>query len=132
MTGSELIKKAAAAREFAYAPYSDFLVGAALLCEDDSVFTGCNVENASYGATICAERAAAAKAVSFGYTEFTAVAVVGGPRQQGIVGACPPCGICRQFLSEFCREDVPVYLGVSESDYEEYRFGELLPMAFTL
>ncbi len=127
----ELMRKALGAREFAYAPYSDFLVGAALLCDDGSVFTGCNVENASFGASLCAERAAAAKAVSFGYTKFAALAVVGGKRRQGIVEPCYPCGICRQFLCEFCDEKMPVYIGVSENDYEECTFKDLMPIVFS-
>ena len=128
----ELIKKAVAAREFGYAPYSDYLVGAALLCDDGSVFTGCNVENASYGATLCAERAAAAKAVSFGYTSFSAIAIAGGRRQQGIVQTCPPCGICLQFLSEFCKEDTPIYIATGGNDYEEYKFKNFMPISFSL
>ena len=131
MTAEELVKKARAAREFAYAPYSKFQVGAAVLCEDGSVFTGCNVENASYGGTICAERTAAVKAVSFGYTRFEAVAIVGGPAAGKMI-SCPPCGICRQFLSEFCGEDTPIYIGVSDTDYEEHTLGKLLPLAFHL
>lgn len=131
MDAQELLNKAKAAREFAYAPYSDFAVGAAVVCDDGSVFTGCNVENASFGGTICAERCAALKAVSFGYIHFTAVAVVGGRKGEKLVNT-PPCGICRQFLSEFCDENTTVYIGTGEDEYREEKFGELLPLAFTL
>lgn len=131
MESKELLAKAKAAREFAYSPYSGFAVGAAVLCDDGSVFTGCNVENASYGATICAERCAALKAVSFGYTHFTAVAVVGGKKGEKLTET-PPCGVCRQFLSEFCDENTTVYIGTGEDDYRTEGFGELLPLAFTL
>lgn len=101
MTGKELIKLAIDAAENAYSPYSGFKVGAALLCDDGRVFTGCNIENASYSVTNCAERTALFKAVSEGARTFCAIAVVGG--KDGDYGAvCTPCGVCRQALSEFC------------------------------
>ncbi len=113
-----------------YAPYSHFHVGAALLCDDDAIYTGCNIENASYGATNCAERTAVFKAVSEGYRHFKALAIAGGP--EGEIGdACPPCGICRQVLSEFCDADMPIYLAKSEG-YDEYTLGQLLPLTFDL
>ncbi len=113
-----------------YAPYSHFHVGAALLCDDGAIYTGCNVENASYGATNCAERTAVFKAVSEGYTHFMALAIAGGP--EGEIGdACPPCGICRQVLSEFCDRDMPVYLAKADG-YDEYTLVQLLPLTFDL
>jgi len=123
MNGSELIKAAHAARENAYAPYSGYRVGAALLCENGKVYTGCNVENASFTPTICAERTALFKAVSEGERSFTAIAVVGND------DLCFPCGVCRQALSEFCGTDFTVYL---EQDGEPSAFtlGELLPGRF--
>ena len=116
--------------ERSYAPYSHFHVGAALLCDDGAIYTGCNIENASYGATNCAERTAVFKAVSEGYHHFSAIAIAGGP--EGVIGdACPPCGICRQVLSEFCDSDMPVYLAKADG-YDEYTLGDLLPLTFDL
>ena len=113
----------------AYAPYSGYHVGAALLCADGTVYTGCNVENASYGATNCAERTAIFKAVSEGRRDFTALAVCGG--KDGIItGAFPPCGICRQVMAEFCGGDFPVYL-VNESGYDTLTLAQLLPRGFS-
>ena len=100
MDNSELVKLALGARKNAYAPYSGFLVGAAILCSDGSVFCGANVENASYSLTCCAERNALFAAVSAGKREFEAIAVVGG-KEGDISEFCPPCGACRQALSEF-------------------------------
>ena len=95
----ELIHKAIAAREFAYAPYSNFCVGAALLTKSGKIYTGCNVENAGYSATNCAERTAFFKAVSEGEREFAAIAIVGGPRGP-LTEYCSPCGVCRQVMAE--------------------------------
>ena len=126
-----LVKAARAAMQSAYAPYSGFLVGAAVLCEDGSVYTGCNVENASYGATNCAERTAIFKAVSEGKRRFSAIAICGG--QDGVLTdtPCAPCGICRQVLREFCDDTCAVYL-VTANGMEETTLGALLPMSFTL
>ncbi len=128
MSDRELINTALDAMKNAYAPYSHFCVGAALLCADGSVYTGCNVENATFGATNCAERTAVFKAVSDGKRDFKAIAVVGG--KDGAVGAfCPPCGICRQVMSEFAREDFRILLFDGEN-IRDYTLAELLPLAF--
>ncbi len=132
MEFQELICKALEARQKAYAPYSGFMVGAALLCKDGRIFTGCNIENASYGATNCAERTAFFKAVSEGYREFTAIAIAGGRREAQSLEYCAPCGICRQVMSEFCDPDAfLVILPRSEEDYKSYTLGQLLPLGFT-
>ena len=124
-----LIAAAAGARELSYAPYSNFCVGAALLARDGRIFTGCNVENAAYSPTNCAERTAVFKAVSEGVREFAAIAVVGGKRGE-ISPLCAPCGVCRQVLAEFCPPDFPVILGTPE-DFRVYALNEILPLAFT-
>ena len=126
----ELIEKAKQAMEKAYAPYSGFQVGAALLCADGSIYTGCNIENASYSPTICAERTAFAKAVSEGKRVFTAIAVCGG-KGGVITGLCTPCGVCRQVMAEFCKEDFRVIL-VKPDGYEERTLSQLLPDSFAL
>lgn len=125
-----LMQEAAKAREMAYAPYSGFLVGAALLCADGSIYCGCNVENASYGASNCAERTAIFKAVSEGKRSFRAIAIVGGPKEKGVQKSCPPCGICRQVMQEFCGDDFVIVLGQSEADYQLYTLREILPLPF--
>ena len=130
MTPELLIEKAKQAMERAYAPYSGYKVGAALLCKDGTVFTGCNIENASFSPTICAERAAFAKAVSEGCREFAAIAVCGG-KDGVITGLFPPCGVCRQVMREFCSQDFPVYL-VKENGYEKRTLAQLLPDSFSL
>ena len=126
----ELYRLAKTALESAYAPYSNFYVGAAIIAENEvgekKTFTGCNIENASFGATICAERTAAVKAVSEGYRKFRAIAVCSGK------GKVEICGICRQFLSEFCTEDVPVITGDDENSIEKRCFGDIFPSAFIL
>ena len=125
-----LIKAASRAREKAYAPYSHFLVGAALLCEDGTVFTGCNIENASYPAGNCAERTAIFKAVSEGKRNFSVICIVGG-REGEEPEICPPCGICRQVCAEFCDADTfRIILAKSETEYKAYTLGELLPLGF--
>lgn len=112
----------------AYSPYSGYKVGAALLCKDGSVYTGCNIENAGYSATNCAERTAFFKAVSEGKREFTAIAVCGG--KDGVVeGVFPPCGICRQVMREFCRDDFMIHL-VTKDEIESYTLAQLLPVSF--
>lgn len=133
MTSSEiknLIAAALAARSSAYAPYSRYTVGAALLARDGAVYCGGNIENASYGAANCAERTAFFKAVSEGKTEFLAIAVAGGMAGQEPADYAYPCGICRQVMQEFCREDFRIYVAKSIEDYREYTLCELLPCGF--
>lgn len=131
MTKEALCAAAIAARQHAYAPYSDCMVGAALLAADGSVYTGCNVENASYGATLCAERTAFAKAISEGNRQFTMLAVAGSEGSE-INGGFPPCGICRQVIAEFCEPDFTVLVVTAPDTYKEYTLSELLPAAFRL
>ena len=125
----ELFKKAAEARLKSYSPYSGYSVGAALLCSDGSVYTGCNIENAAYTPTVCAERTAFFKAVSDGRRDFCAIAVVGG--KDG-VDACTPCGVCRQVMAEFCDpETFRIILMNGAGEIREYLLKELLPLGFT-
>ena len=126
----ELINKAKQAMTAAYAPYSGFLVGAALLCADGTVYTGCNIENGAYSPTLCAERTAFAKAVSEGKRDFTAIAICGG-KGGVITGLCTPCGVCRQVMAEFCKEDFEVIL-VKPEGYELRSLSQLLPESFGL
>ena len=126
-----LIGRAAEARDHSYARYSDFAVGAALLCRDGRVFAGVNIENGSYGATLCAEQSAFASAISAGEKDFVAIAVVGGKKGEPITALCPPCGICRQFMAEFCSPSFAVLLWDGER-IERKTLGELLPEAFAL
>lgn len=123
----DLISMAADARKNAYVPYSGFRVGAALLMDDGSVYTGCNVENASYGATNCAERTAIFKAVSEGKRKISAICIVGG-REDSFAF---PCGICRQVISEFSDENTKIIVAQSEDNYIVRSAAELLPDAFT-
>lgn len=129
-TVKKLIKKALEARELAYTPYSHWAVGAALLDADGKVWTGCNIENAAYGPSNCAERTAVFKAVSEGQRKFSAIAVVGGPAGEAPSAVCPPCGVCRQVLREFCGNDFAIILAVSETEYTLTTLGELLPYGF--
>ena len=125
MTDQELVQKAIEMQNFSYVPYSHFPVGAAILCEDGRVFTGCNVENAAYGSTVCAERTALLKAVSEGCREgWTAIAIAG----QG-ADFCWPCGACRQMLYEFA-PDLRVLAARGDGQYAEARLSELLPHGF--
>ena len=129
---SELIINAFEARTRSYCPYSGYAVGAALLTESGEIFRGCNVENSSYGATICAERCAALKAVSEGERVFKAIAIVGAPKDAGeIKDYAYPCGVCRQFLSEFGGSEMTVIVAKSIDDRKIFRLGELLPEAFS-
>ena len=131
MENRELVMEAVKARKQAYCPYSGFAVGAALLCVDDRVFTGCNIENAAYTPTNCAERTAFFKAVSEGERSFTAIAVVGGPEGASEFDWCAPCGVCRQVMKEFCHEDAfQIILARSVKEYKVYTLAELLPMGF--
>ena len=124
---SELIEKALEAREKAYAPYSKFKVGVAVLTAGGKIYTGCNVENASYPVGICAERVAMSKAVADGETEFTVIAIVGSGENY-----CMPCGMCRQFMAEFCKEDFEIIVAKSVDDYKIMKIGEILPYTFDL
>lgn len=127
----ELIRQAVNAREYAYAPYSGFKVGAALLCRNGNVYTGCNIENAAYTPTNCGERTAFFKAVSEGEREFTRIAIVGG--KDGEMSAPSPCGVCLQVMAEFCEaEEFEVVMAESEEDYTVKRLIELLPYGFSL
>ena len=129
MIPEELCKLAIEAMAHAYAPYSGFKVGAALLCADGTVYQGCNIENAAYSPTNCAERTAFFKAVYDGHRDFTAIAVCGG-RDGVITGAFPPCGVCRQVMREFCGDDFRIYL-VSDKGFETVTLAQLLPHGFS-
>jgi cytidine deaminase len=128
----ELIELALKAREFAYTPYSQHKVGAALLCTDGTVYTGCNVENAAYTPSNCAERTAIFKAVSEGHKDFTAIAIVGGFDSTENLPFCAPCGVCRQVLMEFCNpKTFDVVLGTKvPGEIKTYKLEELLPLGF--
>ena len=127
MTPQELIKKAEEARLHSYSPYSGFKVGAALLCSDGTVYTGCNIENASFTPTICAERTAIFKAVYDGRRDFTAIAIVGG--KEDATAPCPPCGVCRQVMGEFCEGDFEIILS-DGTESKSFTLNELLPFRF--
>ena len=124
-----LIEKALEARENAYAPYSNFMVGAVLMCQDGSIYTGCNVENAAYPAGMCAERTALNKAVSEGQKDFVAIAIVGGRGAERVF--CAPCGICRQALSEFVQDDF-LFILETENEIKQITMVEMLPYRFSL
>ncbi len=124
MSPAELIDKARQALASAHAPYSGYRVGAALLCADGTVITGCNVENASYGLTNCAERTAVFSAIAGGQTKFKAIAVAASGNPSPF-----PCGACRQVLAEFCTADFPVYIA-TQTGHETLSLGELLPHTF--
>ena len=129
MTPEKLIELAKEAMTHAYVPYSGYKVGAALLCRDGTVYQGCNIENAAYGPTNCAERTAIFKAVSEGKREFSAIAICGG--KDGVIsGFCPPCGVCRQVMREFCDDDFVIYM-VNASGYEARTLAEILPYSFS-
>ena len=128
MTNLELMKAAAKAREYSYSPYSGFKVGAALLTKSGKEFTGCNVENAAYSPTNCAERTAVFKAVSEGEREFLAIAIVGGKGEE-LSDFCAPCGVCRQVLAEFTDENFRILLGTPEQ-FSVYSMKEILPYSF--
>ena len=128
MTDLELMRLAEDARAYSYTPYSGFAVGAALLTKSGNVYTGCNIENASYTPTVCAERTAVFKAVSEGEKEFAAIAIIGGPA--GEKGRfCAPCGVCRQVLREFCTSDFRILLGTVE-EVKVFTLEDLLPTSF--
>ena len=128
MTPEQLVQLSKEAMLHAYAPYSGFYVGAALLCADGTVYQGCNIENAAYGPTNCAERTAFFKAVYDGHRAFKAIAICGG-KEGTITGSFPPCGVCRQVMREFCQDDFLVYL-VNDTGYETRTLAQLLPDSF--
>ena len=131
MTNRELIREAIKAREKSYCPYSNFAVGAALLTKGGNVFRGCNIENAAFSPTNCAERTAFFKAVSEGVTDFDKIAIVGGSVDGPIENFCYPCGVCRQVMMEFCDPDsFTIIAAISEDDYREFTLRELLPEGF--
>ncbi len=129
MNSETLLEVAAKAAEKAYSPYSEYKVGAAVLCADGTVFTGCNIENSSYGLTVCAERTAVFSAITDGHRDFVALAVVAIGEHMPY-----PCGACRQVLNEFCREELSVYIAKADvlEDYEVISLAELLPHGFRI
>lgn len=129
MTKHELCKTAIKARENSYAPYSGYRVGAALLTKSGKLYTGCNIENAAYTPTVCAERTAIFKAVSEGETEFAMIAVAGGGEE--LSESYPPCGVCRQVMAEFCNCDFVILTVTGQDSFKEYTLNELLPLSFT-
>ena len=130
MTPESLIEMAKEAMQHAYAPYSGYRVGAALLCADGTVYRGCNIENAAYGPTNCAERTAIFKAIYDGHRKFTAIAVCGG-KDGNITDAFPPCGICRQVMREFCDDDFLIYMIGANDSYQVCTLSDLLPFSFS-
>ncbi|MBR9937797.1 cytidine deaminase [Oscillospiraceae bacterium Marseille-Q3528] len=132
MEKQQLIREAIAARKRSYSPYSHFQVGAALLGRSGKVYTGCNIENAAYTPTNCAERTAFFKAISEGEKEFEMIAIVGGPAKSARTDYCPPCGVCRQVMAEFCDPKAfRVLMARTETDYRECSLEEVLPFGFT-
>ena len=141
MEYKQLIEEAIKMLSFSYSPYSHFRVGASLLCQAENgsekrIFNGCNIENAAFGPSICAERTAVFKAVSEGFHKFEAICIVGGAEDENknveLKEYCPPCGVCRQVLSEFCSKDFKIILAKSTADYKIFTLGELLPESFSL
>lgn len=127
----ELIRRAIEARKLSYSPYSHYQVGSALFADDGKIITGCNIENAAYGPTNCAERTAFFKAVSEGIRDFKAIAIVGSPAGEAITQYAFPCGVCRQVMMEFCDpETFQVIVAMSEEDYRVMTLRELLPEGF--
>ena len=126
----ELITYALNMRAFSYTPYSKFKVGAALLSSEGKIYTGCNIENASYTPTVCAERTAFFKAVSEGVREFKAIAIVGGHADDKELDYCFPCGVCRQVMSEFCRDSFLVIIAKSVDEYRTFSLPDILPERF--
>ena len=127
MTEKELCQKAIEMLDRAYIPYSHFPVGAALECADGTVFTGCNIENASYTPTICAERTAIFKAVSEGYRDFKRIVIAGRSEDY-----CVPCGVCRQVMQEFCDPEFLIHMGGADGEIKTVALPELLPFGFGL
>ena len=130
MTPEKLCELAREAMTHAYVPYSGYQVGAALLCADGTVYQGCNIENAAFGPSNCAERTAFFTAIAAGETEFESIAVVGG--KDGVVtDIFPPCGVCRQVMQEFCEPGFMIYMGRSDGTYVAESLGAMLPYGFT-
>ena len=130
MNNKELVKLAFDAMQKAYAPYSNYKVGAALLAKSEKVYLGCNVENASYSPTNCAERTAFFKAISEGEREFAKIAIVGG-KEGNVTDLFMPCGVCRQVMAEFCDSNFEVIVARSVDDFSVYKLSELLPHGFS-
>lgn len=128
---SSLIEKALKAREKSYSPYSHFSVGAALLCADGSVYTGANIENASFTPTVCAERVAFFSALNDGHKDFSAIAIVGGNSSGDVCAFCSPCGVCRQVMSEFCSADFKIILFDGKNN-KVLTLDEIMPCRFDL
>lgn len=132
MDDKNLVHEAVLAREMAYTPYSGFQVGAALLTKSGKIYRGCNIENATYTPTNCAERTAFFKAVSDGEREFEAIAIVGGKAGEAISEYCPPCGVCRQVMMEFCNpQNFRVILAKTQEEWKVYSLSDLLPLGFS-
>lgn len=130
MTNEKLVELAKEAMTHSYSPYSGYKVGAALLCSDGTVYQGCNIENGAYGPTICAERTAIFKAVYDGHRDFDAIAICGG-KDGVITGLFPPCGVCRQVMREFCRDDFKILM-IQPEGYELVTLKDILPYSFSL
>lgn len=131
MDNNQLIQTAIKMMDFSYVPYSHFHVGAALLSKSGKIYTGCNIENAAYGPSNCAERTAIFKAVSEGEKEFEAIAIVGGPEGK-IQDFCTPCGVCRQVMAEFCDKDFKIILTNAAGEVKIFTLEQLLPESFSL
>ncbi|MBO5306114.1 MAG: cytidine deaminase [Clostridia bacterium] len=129
MNDCQLMQAAVDAREKAYSPYSDFKVGAALLAKSGKVYLGCNIENASFTPTVCAERVAFFEAIKNGERDFEAIAIVGGKNGEAPT-FCAPCGVCRQVMAEFCKKEFRILLGTT-NDIKAYSFDELFPLSFS-
>ncbi len=129
MNKKDLFMLAKESMKNSYSPYSNYNVGASLLCKNGSIYKGCNIENASYSVTICAERTALFSAIANGERNFEAICVVGGKNGE-ITDYAMPCGVCRQVLAEFCDADFKIYVGISEDNIKEFNLGELIPYSF--
>lgn len=131
MYEKRLIELALSAREKSYCPYSGFAVGAALLCQDGTIYTGCNIESSAHTPTICAERTALFKAVSEGKRDFICMAVAGGHQSADVLPITTPCGVCRQVMMEFCNpQTFLVFCASSPDNYKAYTLAQLLPKSF--
>lgn len=129
MDKKDLFMLAKESMKNSYSPYSNYNVGASLLCKNGNVYKGCNIENASYSVTICAERTALFSAIANGERNFEAICVVGGKNGE-ITDYAMPCGVCRQVLAEFCDADFKIYVGISEDNIKEFNLEELIPYSF--
>lgn len=130
MDYSKLIDCAIEARKFSYSPYSNFQVGAALICKNGNIYTGCNIENAAYTPSNCAERTAFFKALSKGEKDFLAIAIVGAKKDEQLE-FCSPCGVCRQVMMEFCNyNDFEIVLAKSTTEYRVFKLNQMLPYGF--